>query len=245
MRVTGQSADGRTGTSGTLSARRLVRQVCSRSGPHLDIPNGTGGIATGFRGTTFTPSGRASTGPRPPPSRTRSPPACSGPRSARWPSGFFHEVQPNPPRTRVVNLAIPFPSGPRPEPRRLRHRGHRPPPPPGHGDGVVTTGEPEAGGAALRAGTGRARGRALPVDGRAGRADEADLWELAGIGPGRGSPTWAAARGRCCRRCRRRSGPAAGSTRSTATRRPPRPPWSPRPAWPTSRSPRPGRPHRP
>ena len=65
MRVTGQSADGRAGTSGTLSARRLVRQVVLEvRALTLDIPNGTGGIATGFRGTTFTPLGPGISGPQ-------------------------------------------------------------------------------------------------------------------------------------------------------------------------------------
>ena len=64
MRVTGQSADGRTGTSGTLSARRLIRQVVLEVRTlTLDIPTGNGGIATGFRGTTFTPLGPGLPGP--------------------------------------------------------------------------------------------------------------------------------------------------------------------------------------
>ena len=111
MRVTGQSADGRTGTSGTLTARRVVRRVVLEVlALSLDIPNGTGGIATGFRGTTFNPLGPGVRGPTvssPPfafPDRARS-------RGARAPPAlrFFHDVQPNPPRTRVVNLAIPLP----------------------------------------------------------------------------------------------------------------------------------------
>ena len=112
MRVTGQSADGRTGTSDTLSARRLVRQVVLEvQALTLDIPNGTGGIATGFRGTTFTPLGpglggpRASAGPYAFPSSVLGAGERSGPLALR----FFHEVQPNPTRTRVVNLTIPFP----------------------------------------------------------------------------------------------------------------------------------------
>jgi hypothetical protein len=53
MRVTGQSADGRAGSSDTLTARRLVRRVVLEvQALSLDIPRGTGGIATGFRGTT-------------------------------------------------------------------------------------------------------------------------------------------------------------------------------------------------
>ena len=112
MRVTGQSADGRTGTSDTLSARRLVRQVVLEvQALTLDIPNGTGGIATGFRGTTFTPLGpglngpQASSEPYASPSRTLG----AGERSSPLALRFFHEVQPNPTRTRVVNLTIPFP----------------------------------------------------------------------------------------------------------------------------------------
>ena len=47
MQVTGQSADGRTETSDTLSARRLVRRVVLEvQALTLDIPNGTGGLAT-------------------------------------------------------------------------------------------------------------------------------------------------------------------------------------------------------
>ena len=152
MRVTGQSADGRTGTSGTLSARRLVRQVVLEVRPHPRHPQRDRRDRHGFRGTTFTPSA----GPRRP-TASAEPYAFpagvlgAGERSGPLALRFFHEVQPNPPRTRVVNLAIPFPAGPDdPEPRRLRRRGHRPPPPPGHSDGVVTTGGPEAGSGATR-----------------------------------------------------------------------------------------------
>jgi hypothetical protein len=112
MRVTGQSADGRTGASGTLSARRLVRRVVLEvQDLTLDIPNGTGGIATGFRGTTFTPLGPGLSGPRASsepyafPSTVLGAGERSGPLALR----FFHEVQPNPTRTRVANLAIPLP----------------------------------------------------------------------------------------------------------------------------------------
>jgi hypothetical protein len=113
MRVTGQSADGRTGTSGTLSARRLVRQVVLEvRALTLDIPNGTGGIATGFRGTTFTPIGPGLGGPTASAEPYAFPASVlgAGERSGPLALRFFHEVQPNPPRTRVVNLAIPFPS---------------------------------------------------------------------------------------------------------------------------------------
>jgi hypothetical protein len=112
MRVTGQSADGRTGTSGILSARRLVRQVVLEvRALTLDIPDGTGGIATGFRGTTFTPLGPGLEGPTAAaePFAFGSSVLAAGERSGPLALRFFHEVQPDPPRTRVVNLAIPFP----------------------------------------------------------------------------------------------------------------------------------------
>ena len=112
MRVTGQSADGRTGTSDTLSARRLVRQVVLEvQALTLDIPNGTGGIATGFRGTTFTPIGPGRTGPQASAGPYAFPASVlgAGERSGPLALRFFHEVQPNPTRTRVVNLAVPFP----------------------------------------------------------------------------------------------------------------------------------------
>jgi hypothetical protein len=113
MRVTGQSADGRTGTSGTLSARRLVRQVVLEvRALTLDIPNGTGGIATGFRGTTFSPLGPGLDGPTASAEPYAYPASVlgAGERSGPLALRFFHEVQPNPPRTRVASLAIPFPS---------------------------------------------------------------------------------------------------------------------------------------
>jgi hypothetical protein len=113
MRVTGQSADGRTGTSGTLSARRLVRQVVLEvRALTLDIPNGTGGIATGFRGTTFSPLGPGLDGPTASAEPYAYPASVlgAGERSGPLTLRFFHEVQPNPPRTRVASLAIPFPS---------------------------------------------------------------------------------------------------------------------------------------
>jgi hypothetical protein len=113
MRVAGQSADGRTGTSGTLRARRLVRQVVLEvQALTLDIPNGTGGIATGFRGTTFTPLGPGLSGPRASAEPFAFPASAlgAGERSGPLALRFFHEVQPNPARTRVVNLAIPLSS---------------------------------------------------------------------------------------------------------------------------------------
>jgi hypothetical protein len=77
----------------------------------LDIPNGTGGIATGFRGTTFTPLGPGLDGPTASAEPYAFPASVlgAGERSGPLALRFFHEVQPNPPRTRVVNLAIPFP----------------------------------------------------------------------------------------------------------------------------------------
>jgi hypothetical protein len=110
MRVTGQSADGRTGTSGTLSARRLVRRVVLEVQElTLDIPNGTGGIATSFRRTTFTPLGPGLRGPQASSEPFAFPSAVLGAGEGSGPLAlqFFHEVQPNPARTRVVNLAIP------------------------------------------------------------------------------------------------------------------------------------------
>jgi hypothetical protein len=111
MRVTGRSADGRTGTSGTLTARRLVRRVVLEVQElTLDIPNGTGGIATSFRRTTFTPLGPGVRGPQASSEPFAFPSGVlgAGERSGPLALRFFHEVRPNPTRTRVVNLAIPF-----------------------------------------------------------------------------------------------------------------------------------------
>jgi hypothetical protein len=110
MQVTGQSADGRTGTSGTLSARRLVRRVVLEVQElTLDIPNGTGGIATTFRGTTVTPLGPGLRGPqaRAQPYAFPSAVLGAGERPGPLALRFFHTVQPNPPRTQVVTLGIP------------------------------------------------------------------------------------------------------------------------------------------
>jgi hypothetical protein len=112
MRVTGRTADGRTGTSATLSARRLIRQVVLEvRALTLDIPSGTGGIATGFRGTTFTPLGPGLAGPtaRSEPFSFPAKVLAAGERSGPLALRFFHQVAPNPERTRVVNLTIPFP----------------------------------------------------------------------------------------------------------------------------------------
>jgi hypothetical protein len=112
MQVTGRSADGRTGSSDTLTARRLVRRVVLEVRDlTLDIPGGTGGIALRFRGTSLTPFGPGLTGPTASSEPFAFPPsvlgagASSGPLTLR----LFHEVPPDPPRTRSVSLAIPFP----------------------------------------------------------------------------------------------------------------------------------------
>jgi hypothetical protein len=112
MRVTGQSADGRTGSSDVISARRLLRRVVLEVQElRLDIPNGNGGIATAFRGTTFTPLGPGLAGPRAVSEPYAFPSSVlgAGERSGPLALRFFHQVLPDPTRTRVVNLAIPFP----------------------------------------------------------------------------------------------------------------------------------------
>ena len=113
MRVVGRAADGREGASGTLTARRLVRRVVLEvRSLRLDIPNGTAGIATGFLGTTYTPLGPGVPGPTAAaepyafPSAALAAGAAGSPLALR----FFHQVQPNPQRTRVVNLAITYPN---------------------------------------------------------------------------------------------------------------------------------------
>jgi len=113
MRVVVRAADGREGVSGTLTARRLVRRVVLEvRSLQLDIPNGTAGIATGFLGTTYTPLGPGLRGPTAAsepyafPSVALAAGATGSPLALR----FFHQVQPNPQRTRVVNLAITYPS---------------------------------------------------------------------------------------------------------------------------------------
>ena len=112
MRVTGQAADGRTGTSDTLVAGRLVRRVVLEvRSLTLNIPTGTGGIATGFRGTTYRPIGPG----RPGPTASSQPYAFpstvlgAGERSGPLALRFFSQVPPGPTRTRVLNLAISFP----------------------------------------------------------------------------------------------------------------------------------------
>jgi len=113
MRVTGQAVDGRTGSSDTLVAGRLVRRVVLEvQSLTLDIPRGTGGIATGFRGTTYRPIGPGQPGPTASaqpfafPSTVLGAGERSGPLALR----FFSQLPANPTtRTRVVNLAIGFP----------------------------------------------------------------------------------------------------------------------------------------
>ena len=74
--------------------------------------NGTAGIATGFLGTTYTPLGPGVPGPTAAaepyafPSAALAAGATGSPLALR----FFHQVQPNPQRTRVVNLAITYPN---------------------------------------------------------------------------------------------------------------------------------------
>jgi hypothetical protein len=112
VQVTGRSADGRTGSSDTLTARRLVRRVVLEVRDlTLDIPDGTGGIITRFRGPSFTPLGPGLVGPTASsepfafPSSVLGAGASSSPLTLR----LSHEAPPDPPRTRLVNLTIPFP----------------------------------------------------------------------------------------------------------------------------------------
>jgi hypothetical protein len=112
MRVIGRAADGRQAVSRTLTAGRLVRRVVLEvRSLQLDIPNGTAGIATGFLGTTITPLGPGVPGP----TATAQPYSFPSVAVAAGVTGsplalrFFHQVQPNPQRTRVVNLAIIYP----------------------------------------------------------------------------------------------------------------------------------------
>jgi hypothetical protein len=112
MRVTGESADGRVGSSDPLSALRVVRRVVLEVRDlTLDIPDGTGGISTRFRGTTFTPLGPGLPGPTAfsePfafPSSVLGAGTSSGPLTLR----LFHEVPPEPSQSERVDLTIPFP----------------------------------------------------------------------------------------------------------------------------------------
>jgi hypothetical protein len=112
MRVIGRAADGRQGVSGTLVARRLVRRVMLEvRSLRLDIPNGTAGIATGFLGTTVIPLGPGVPGPTATAQPYSFPPVAlaAGVTGSPLALRFFHQVQPSPQRTRVVNLAITYP----------------------------------------------------------------------------------------------------------------------------------------
>jgi hypothetical protein len=111
--VMGRAADGREGVSGTLTARRLVRQVVLEvRSLRLDIPNGTAGIATGFLGTTVTPLGPGLPGPTAAaepysfPAVAVAAGATGSPLALR----FFHQPPNKPQRTQVVNLAITYPN---------------------------------------------------------------------------------------------------------------------------------------
>ena len=113
MRVIGRAADGRRAVSGTLTARRLVRRVVLEvRSLQLDIPNGTAGIATGFLGTTVTPLGPGVRGPTATAQPYSFPPVAvaAGVTGSPLALRFFHQLPPNPQRTRVVNLAIIYPS---------------------------------------------------------------------------------------------------------------------------------------
>jgi hypothetical protein len=112
MRVTGQAADGRTGTSDTVVAGRLVRRVVLEvRSLTLSIPTGTGGIATGFRGTTFRPIGPGQPGPAASAQPFAFPSAVlgAGERSGPLALRFFSQVPAGPARTRAVNLTVSFP----------------------------------------------------------------------------------------------------------------------------------------
>lgn len=113
MRVVGRSADGREAASGTLTARRLVRRVVLEvRALRLDFAAGTAGIATGFLGTTYSPLGPGLAGPSASSEPFAFPPVALAVGASGSPLAlrFFHEVPPNPQRTRVVDVAIPYPS---------------------------------------------------------------------------------------------------------------------------------------
>jgi hypothetical protein len=113
MRVIGRAADGREGVSGTLTARRLVRQVVLEvRSLQLNFQNGTAGIATGFLGTTVTPLGPGVQGP----TATAAPYSFPAVAVAAGTTGsplalrFFHQPPNSQQQTRVVNLAITYPN---------------------------------------------------------------------------------------------------------------------------------------
>jgi hypothetical protein len=112
MQVTGQAADGQAGSSETLTARRLVRRVVLEVRDlTLHISEGTGGISTRFRGTSFTPLGPGLAGPTASsepfafPSSVLSAGASSGPLTLR----LIHDLPADPTQVRRVDLTIPFP----------------------------------------------------------------------------------------------------------------------------------------
>jgi hypothetical protein len=112
MRVTGEAADGRTDSSGTLTARRLLRQVVVEvRSLTLDIPSGTGGIATTFRGTTVTPIGPSAAGPTASAEPYAFPAAvlAAGEQAGTLTLRFVSRVPPAAQRTRQVSLTVPFP----------------------------------------------------------------------------------------------------------------------------------------
>jgi hypothetical protein len=113
MRVTGESADGRTGSSQTLTAQRLVRRVALEvRNLSLDIPSGTAGIATGFRGTTYAPLGPGLAGPTATSEAFAFPTTVlsAGERGSPLVLRFSHQVPPGPLRTRMVTVTVPFSS---------------------------------------------------------------------------------------------------------------------------------------
>jgi hypothetical protein len=112
MQVTGRSADGREGSSDTMTARRLVRRVVLEVRElTLDIPEGTGGIGTRFRGTSLTPLGPGMPGPTAASEPFAFPPSVLGAGASSGPLvlRLLHDVPRDPPRTRAVSLTIPFP----------------------------------------------------------------------------------------------------------------------------------------
>ena len=112
MRVIGRAADGRQGVSGTLTARRLVRRVVLEvRALSLDIASGTAGIATGFLGTTYTPLGPGASGPTATSEAFAFPSVAlaAGASGSALALRFIRGLPPQQ-RTRVVNVAIPYPS---------------------------------------------------------------------------------------------------------------------------------------
>jgi hypothetical protein len=77
----------------------------------LDIPDGTGGLATTFRGTTLTPIGPGSDGPTATAQPFAFPPTLlgAGQRSGTLTLRFVAQVAPDPERARAVSLDVSFP----------------------------------------------------------------------------------------------------------------------------------------